>query len=770
MKKTVLVLLTLLIFSPIFAQIPIGTFRDWLPKSDYLSVALNNNFAYAASENGVLYVDKTSETANFWSKVDGLSDGSVSGCYASEKENLLAIAYTNANIDFIKDDKVINVADIMNKSIVGSKKINKIVFINNDAYVLCDFGVVVIGLKNFLIKETWFTNLDDARRVKDLVLFENQFYLFTNSGCLTINSNQNNIADINTWQQVPEFGNTAWHSAKLFNDGIVVASGDEAITSLHFFKNDTLTSLSEIALTDLRFIDTRDNELLMCTKAKVIVYDSQWASVFSSTDWWAINYEDARMALLDKDHTIWIADANNGLVHLDRKSGKKSFYKNGPISNQSFRMDCKNGTLAITPGSCATYNAPKYIAGGLSVVHNNQWTLYKRIDIPELFSINATDFCCAAINPRNSKEIYVGSWKDGLFHFSEKQAPEQFTPDNSSLQYSTLHPGSNFTLISDLAFDGNNNLWMTNSFCNYPLSVLKSDKTWQHFNLYAGSASAVGRLCIDSRGYKWLTIRNSDKTWKLVVFTENGTISNTSDDKINTANLNDYCNVNTSSLSCLVEDLDGKIWIGTEQGVKVIYNAASAFQTIPYAQNILIDANGNTQNLLEFESITDIEVDDANRKWIGTEKSGVFLVSSDGTKELLHFTTDNSPLYSNTINDIAINRENGEVFFATSLGVISYQGTATKGKEDFEEISVFPNPVREGYNGIIAVRGLMQNAFCKIANASGHLVWQGYADGGQLNWDGKDFYGKRPATGVYFVFASDKTGKEKEVAKILFIK
>jgi hypothetical protein len=175
------------------------------------------------------------------------------------------------------------------------------------------------------------------------------------------------------------------------------------------------------------------------------------------------------------------------------------------------------------------------------------------------------------------------------------------------------------------------------------------------------------------------------------------------------------------------------------------------------------------QILLEFEYVTCIAVDAANRKWIGTRSAGVFFVSPNGTQELFHFTTDNSPLFSNQINDIKINPENGEVFFATEGGLISYKGTATMGKENYKEALVYPNPVRENYYGPIAVKGLMEDSFCKITDAAGKLVWQGYAYGGQLIWNGKDFYGKRPATGVYFVMASSKTGKEKTVAKFLFI-
>ena len=75
--------------------------------------------------------------------------------------------------------------------------------------------------------------------------------------------------------------------------------------------------------------------------------------------------------------------------------------------------------------------------------------------------------------------------------------------------------------------------------------------------------------------------------------------------------------------------------------------------------------------------ITDIVVDGANNKWIGTADSGVFLVSSDGQQTIHHFTINNSPLPSNTVNDIDINGETGEVFFATTKGMVSYKGTST---------------------------------------------------------------------------------------------
>ncbi len=771
MKKILAVILFAVTLSVSYAQIPIGSFREWLPKHNFFAITQSSDYVYAAANGGVLYVDKASESINFWSKVTGLSEATVTGCYYSEQDAVLAITYSNANIDFIKGEKLLNLSDIKNKNIVGSKRINNVFFKDGNAYLACDFGVVVISMSDFLIKETLFTNQGNGYAVYDVLARDDYFYIFTSAGVFSLNATLGTFANINDWKSVPQFDKGVWGKAKNFNGGIIVAKGTGQIDSMFFFKNDALTYLKDIEYEYLRSFDTKDARLLTCNRGGVTLYDSVFSEIFSETSWWTLEYEDAWQAIIDKDDIIWVADSRNGIVKIDASGKIQAYYLEGAYSNQSFRINCLGEEMAVVPGSCADYNAPHYVEAALSHYTDGHWNRYPRSIIPELFAINATDLCCVAINPRNKDEIYTGSWKDGIFKFSKGKSPIQYTPANSTLQYSSIHSGyADFTLVSDLCFDGNGNLWVANSFCTFPLSVLKTDGNWQRLNIGAGSTSAVGRICIDSRGYKWITIRNSDKTWRLIAFNDNNTISNTTDDKIVTANLNDYCNVVTSTVSCVAEDLDGKIWFGTEQGVKVIHNAANAFKLTPYAQNILIDANGNTQNLLEFEAITDIEVDDANRKWISTEKAGVFLVSDDGTEELLHFKTENSPLLSNTVNDIAINRVNGEVFFATPEGIVSYRGTATEGKEDFSGVSVFPNPVKDGYNGIIAVTGLMQNSFCKIADAAGHLVWQGYAEGGQLNWNGKDLYGKRPATGVYYVFASDKTGKVKKVAKLLFIK
>jgi hypothetical protein len=191
-----------------------------------------------------------------------------------------------------------------------------------------------------------------------------------------------------------------------------------------------------------------------------------------------------------------------------------------------------------------------------------------------------------------------------------------------------------------------------------------------------------------------------------------------------------------------------------------------------YAQEILIprdDGSGYADPLLGTQVVTSIEVDGANRKWLGTQGGGVYLVSEDGLEELAHFTASNSPLLSDVIMDIEVEGSSGEVFFGTEKGIISYKGDALQGASAFNEVIVYPNPVRDTYEGPVAIKGLLENTTVKIADMSGNLVFETESLGGQAIWDGTNFNGERVATGVYMIYLSSTDGSLSHVTKLLFI-
>ncbi len=168
--------------------------------------------------------------------------------------------------------------------------------------------------------------------------------------------------------------------------------------------------------------------------------------------------------------------------------------------------------------------------------------------------------------------------------------------------------------------------------------------------------------------------------------------------------------------------------------------------------------------------ITDIAVDGANNKWIGTADSGLFLVSPNGQETKYHFTINNSPLPSNVINDIGINSATGEVFIATAKGLVSFKGTATAPNDDVSHAYVYPNPVRPEYQGTVKIAGLLDKANIKITDIEGNLVYETISEGGTIEWDTTAFGKYKVASGVYMIFISAQDGVETKVKKVMIIR
>ena len=254
------------------------------------------------------------------------------------------------------------------------------------------------------------------------------------------------------------------------------------------------------------------------------------------------------------------------------------------------------------------------------------------------------------------------------------------------------------------------------------------------------------------------------------MFDENGTWA-TGDDKMKKlTSLPGNGNLPSNEVECLAEDQDGEMWVGTDKGIAVFYCPDQVFSSSGCdAQQIFIQQDGHTQILLETEVVNTIAVDGANRKWIATQNSGAYLMSADGTQQIEHFTVENSPLLSNEIRSLAINPKTGEVFFGTADGIISYKSDATEGLEDYTDVYVYPNPVKPGYEGPIAITGLIENAIVKITDISGGLIYQTKALGGQAIWYGKNFKGEKAHSGVYMVFCSNDDGSKTFITKILLV-
>jgi len=319
-----------------------------------------------------------------------------------------------------------------------------------------------------------------------------------------------------------------------------------------------------------------------------------------------------------------------------------------------------------------------------------------------------------------------------------------------------------------LAFDKNKNLWVTNSGAYKVLSMRKPSGEWRSFDLGKdGHSIDVGTIVIDKSNQKWMQLRDLS----LFVFNENNTPDNPADDdeKKLTAEKGNG-GLLGSTIASMAVDRDGQLWLGTDAGVMVIDAPENVFRGGNYdAQEVKIEKDGNLYNLLETETVTAIAVNGNNEKWFGTEKSGVFLMSEDGGKELLHFDESNSPLLSNSIQSIKV-ASNGEVYFGTSNGIISYMDYKVEPKPTLDSLVVFPNPVRPEYQGPVFISNLAAESNIKITDISGALVYEIQGQGGRVVWNGNNLEGRRVNSGVYLIFVTNPDGTQKRTAKVLFMR
>jgi len=174
--------------------------------------------------------------------------------------------------------------------------------------------------------------------------------------------------------------------------------------------------------------------------------------------------------------------------------------------------------------------------------------------------------------------------------------------------------------------------------------------------------------------------------------------------------------------------------------------------------------------MLGTETITSISVDGANRKWLGTISSGAYLLSPDGTTELRNYNVQNSPMLSDNVLTVAVDNKSGEVWFGTSLGVLSVRGDATTGAVEFTSVYAFPNPVREDFQGNVTITGLIRDSHIWITDVSGNLVYRTISEGGQASWDLSTYNRRRVTTGVYLVFCASSDGSRSYVTKMLVIR
>jgi ligand-binding sensor domain-containing protein len=772
-----ILLLPLLILLSFFGngQQQIGQWSEHLPYNRGKMLADAGAKIYCATEDALFAYIKDDASIERFTRLNGLHDFGISSVAYDNSNQVLIIGYSNSNIDMLYDDgSVFNISFIKDKNITGNRSINHIYIKNNLAYLACGFGIVVIDIQRQEIKDTYYIGPSgSSMNVLDIADDGNYIYAATDSGVFSASFSSPNLADFNNWTRTLDDVNNAgdynfifYFNGKIYVNYAQPAAGISTNDELWMYDGTwSIASIPSLPSAPRRYsMRAVNNELIVTTEDWTKIFDTSW-QVISSADNSTYNFPVMRDGYKDAAGNLWIADHRQGLIKISA-GNVNVITPSGPTSPYAADVQVSNNQVWVAHGPKSTsWNPQEYPVDGFSYYKDGEWKSFNSYNLPALSQHAFQANMSIAIVPGESNHVRVGSVVHGMLDFNNDQVTAFYNETNS-----TLIPAiGNITqtIVHGMTHDDNGNLWVVNSGVPNVITALKKDGTWSAFNLTGAVNGAPfgGYIAVDQSNYKWVNLfgGSGSTTEGLAVLDDNGTLDNQADDRKVYIKTDVYPR-------CLAVDLDGQLWVGTDEGPQVIYSPASAFENGASLQKILIFQDNTYQYLLETEIITFIAVDGANRKWIGTQSSGIYLVSADGQNEIHHFTTYNSPIFSNNITCIGINNDNGEVFIGTDKGLISYQSDAIEGTETCNDVTVYPNPVRPQYNGPIAIKGVMNNALIKITDISGSVVFQGTALGGQAIWNGKNFQGEKAHTGIYLVFASDEAGENACVSKLMFMR
>ena len=773
--KKILLLLAMALTLNVMAQNAVG---DWMIHTSFVgdevvSVVESNKWVYYQSGANLFRLDKSTSENEALSKVNVLSDMGVAHIYYNSDKDYLVVVYQNSNIDVIMSDgSVVNMPEIKDAVLTSSRTINDVTFAPGLMYLATDFGYVLIDDSKMIVQE--------SHQYREALL------------------------------SVAQVGETLLLStAKAFYYG----EADKYYEQLSSFKTDTLPG-------NCRFWPIND-ETFYCindsTSRVTMTLDSDNNATFDIQrvlkktaadvqntvgDGLLINVPDEdKCYKADKDGLDLEVVSEGGEMCSANPRGDGKLWGAGErglhqLVDENYYLP---NALSMASPFWMTYNqgqdklyvsttASNGVLNTASPTVVNTYDGMKWADVtPEGVPLkgNSQDgsFWLEFV-PGEPNTYLMGTWFFGLLKVVDNEIVMTYDATNSPL---LKKQGAMYPIIS---VDRNGNVWVLQPFENeeHPVMILPAAKAKLEQNdindwvlptingIYTGGTAWRSRF-ISTRYSKYDIKLFADGEFErpLVIWNSNGEITTEYKPEIfNKLIDQDGLIVSWTNIKCLTEDLNGMVWMGTSEGI-CMFNPAQAFSGSAFSvirpkipRN---DGTGMADRLMDGIQVNDVAVDGANRKWLATQSSGLFLVSSDGSQIIKRFNATNSPLASNTVYKVCCNPNSNSVYITTPDGLYEYFSDSSPAEPNYSNIYAYPNPVRPEYGGNVTIKGLMDNSLVKIADASGNVLAQFKSTGGMVTWDCCDQYGNPVKSGVYLVFCSQANGSGNAVVtKIAVIK
>ncbi len=770
-------ILTLISFMFLFTAHMYGGDGDWRIYSAYhnaTKVVELGGVIYVLSDGNLYSYDPEDTYVQTYDKAGVLSDFGIFDIMECASTKELVVVYKNGNVDLLSESgDVFNMPDLKLKSL-SDKTINDAVVIGNYLYISTNSGIVSVNVDNRSFGDYY----NFGQSVLSTVVLDGKIICSTKSGPYRGNMSSN-LLDPKNWEAV---GGTSAYDKYRLHDGVIYCLHRNALAYV--------TNIEKMSFQRILSVNTTE----MCDVNGRLFFTSTTGNLYeleSPTSYKVIKNDYGILSVVYSSSTYWCACKTKGLVGLsiagDEVSEKvSSVIPNSPYRNYSYKLNMIDNHRLLVAGGTFNYTSGSDRTGTIMVCDDGKWDYFDETPLDlytYLYYRNAID---VVQDPNDANHHFVSTARSGLYEFQDFKFVKRYAYDNSPLK--SILPDSEYPMayvrVAGLQYDSQNNLWMCNTEVDTIINIKRADGSWTKYYVPEIDGNPTfDHIIFDNRGLAWINSRrglNEKMRAGFLAINTNGDPGNPkgfSHRFVNTFYNQDGTSYTPTLMNCMCFDHDGALWLGYEVGLFVSYNPYSMIQEsgYPVLTQVKVPRNDGTNladYLLNGVSIKCITVDGGNRKWIGTEGQGVYLISADGLETIAHFTKETSPLVDNDVYDIKINGETGEVFFATNAGLCSYMGDATDPVSSFDKdlVKVYPNPVGPEYTGNIVIRGLKYNSNVKIVNASGRLVHEGTSVGGEYKWDGCLQNRKRCGSGIYYILASDEDGKNGVVGKFLIVR
>ena len=691
----------------------------------------------------------------------------------------MVIGYENGLIEiaFDDDDKILTLVDIVDKQTIppSNKRINHFNALGKQLYIATNYGISVFNLERLEFGDTYFIGNGGSQvPVNQTAILDDFIYAACTggNGLRKAQVSSPNLIDFQNWQVI---ANGDYKAIETVGTNLYTVNYNQKIYRI---ANDNLTDLFTFPLLPQR-VNSYNGNLIVSTTSTVYVYDANFNSISQTSI--SPDFPTQYTSATTDAEFIYLGTTDFGMLKTPR-SAPNSFeeiHPKGPLLNTPFSIKAQSNGVWVTFGEYNSfYNPYPLNSRGYSQLKNDQW-----INTPFSAVFDAKCLNTITINPANTNQVFISSFFNGLLEVNNDVPTMLYNEKNSGLESLILPNDPNYidVRVGATVFDKNGLLWSLTSLVDKPLkSFNPSNNSWKSYSftsLFQDRNLGYGDIVLGADGTKWIASYDQG----LIGFKENGSTPLLKKlDK-------EEQNMPSKYVRVLALDKRNQLWIGTFRGIRVLYNTSNFFEDdTAEVDDIVILEDGIAKELLFQQFITALKVDGSNNKWIGTADSGVFYLSPDGQKTIYHFTTNNSPLPTNTITDISIDDSNGIVYIATTKGLVSFRSGSSGPLETLDKAYAYPNPVRPNFNMVdekIKIKDISENVNIKITDIEGNLVaeaqsrinqrYNGYnleIDGGTAYWNGKNLKNNVVASGVYLVMLSNLDTFETRVLKIMVVR